>query len=121
MDVRKGDRVLVNVAPFIGSATRCDDSVPCEVLAVDGLQAQVRVEPPYRDVALWVPTNWIDGRLDQKKNCSYRSAELSDTVLPEVVLPDAVLPEAAATAVVVGCKRHRKISPRIASPGTSSS
>lgn len=67
MDVRKGDRVLVNIAPFIGSAMRCDDSIPCEVLAVDGAQTHVRVEPPYRDVSLWVLSSWIDGQLKQKR------------------------------------------------------
>jgi hypothetical protein len=67
MDIRKGDRVLVNVAPFIGSAMRCEDSVPCQVLAIEGLQTQVRVEPPYREVSLWVLSTWIDGRLDAKR------------------------------------------------------
>jgi hypothetical protein len=67
MDVRKGDRVLVNVAPFIGSAMRCDDSIPCEVLAVDGMRAHVRVEPPYRNVSLWVLSIWIDERPKQKR------------------------------------------------------
>jgi hypothetical protein len=67
MDVQKGDRVLVNVAPFIGSAMRCDESIPCEVLAVDGMKAHVRVEPPYRNVSLWVLSSWVDGRLKQKR------------------------------------------------------
>jgi hypothetical protein len=67
MDVRKGDRVLVNVAPFIGSIVRCDDSIPCEVLAIDGVQVHVRVQPPYRDVSLWVLSSWIEGRLKQKR------------------------------------------------------
>jgi hypothetical protein len=67
MDVRKGDRVLVNVAPFIGSASRCDDSIPCEVLAVDGMRTRVRVEPPYRDVSLWVNSSWIEESLAEKR------------------------------------------------------
>jgi len=67
MDVRKGDHVLVNVAPFIGSALRCDDSIPCEILAVEGMKAHVRVEPPYRTVSLWVLSSWIDERLMQKR------------------------------------------------------
>jgi hypothetical protein len=67
MVVRKGERVLVNVAPFIGSSRRCDDSIPCEVLAVDGQQVQVRVEPPYRDVSLWVLGSWIEGPLKYKR------------------------------------------------------
>jgi hypothetical protein len=67
MDVRKGDRVLVNVAPFIGSAVRGEESIPCEALAVDGLQVLVRVEPPYRTVSLWVLTSWIEGQVEQKR------------------------------------------------------
>ena len=67
MDVRKGDRVLVNVAPFIGSAMHCDDSIPCEVLAVEAAQVHVRVEPPYRDVSLWVLSGWVEERLQQKR------------------------------------------------------
>ncbi len=60
MDVQAGDRVLVNVAPFIGSVMRCDESIPCKVLAVDGAQVQVRVEPPYREVCLWLLSSWIE-------------------------------------------------------------
>ena len=59
--------MLVNVAPFIGSIVRCDDSIPCEVLAIDGVQVHVRVQPPYRDVSLWVLSSWIEGRLKQKR------------------------------------------------------
>jgi hypothetical protein len=61
MDVKQSDRVLVNVAPFIGSVMRSKDSIPCEVLAVDGIHAQVRVLPPYREVDLWVLSSWIEG------------------------------------------------------------
>jgi hypothetical protein len=67
MEVLKGDHVLVNVAPFIGSIMRSNESIPCVVLEVDGLQALVRAEPPYRDVALWVLTDWIEGPLGQKR------------------------------------------------------
>ena len=66
MDVQKGDRVLVNVAPFIGSVMRSSESIPCEVLDVEGLQVHVRAEPPYRGVSLWVLSSWIDGHRDQK-------------------------------------------------------
>ncbi len=66
MDVRKGDRVLVNVAPFIGSVMRSNESIPCEVIEVNGLQVHVRAEPPYRDVSLWVLSSWIEGRPQQK-------------------------------------------------------
>ena len=67
MDIQEGDRVLVNVAPFIGSVMRCDESVPCEVLEVNGLQIHVRAEPPYRPVSLWILSSWIDGRPRQKR------------------------------------------------------
>jgi hypothetical protein len=67
MEIQKGDRVLVNVAPFIGSIMRSNESVPCEVLDVDGIQVHVRAEPPYRDVSLWVLSSWIDGRSQQKQ------------------------------------------------------
>lgn len=67
MDIEKGDRVLVNVAPFIGSVMRGGESIPCEVLEVDGLQVHVRAEPPYRGVTLWILSSWIDGCPDRKR------------------------------------------------------
>ena len=67
MQLQQGDRVLVNVAPFIGSILRSDESIPCEVLDVDGIQVQVRAEPPYRPVSLWVLSSWVDGRSRQKQ------------------------------------------------------
>ncbi len=66
MEVRKGDRVLVNAAAFIGSVLRNDESVPCEVLDVDEYQVRVRAEPPYRDVSLWILSSWIEDRADRK-------------------------------------------------------
>jgi hypothetical protein len=60
MRVQPGDRVLVNVAPFIGSRIRHKDSIPCEVLATDGEQVQVRTELPYRTFSLWIDSRWID-------------------------------------------------------------
>jgi hypothetical protein len=67
MDIQKGDHVLVNVAPFIGSIMRGNESIPCEVLDVDGIQVHVRAEPPYRGVSLWVLSSWVDGRSQQKR------------------------------------------------------
>lgn len=66
MDVRKGDRVLVNVAPFIGSVMRSNESIPCEVIDVNGLQVHVRAEPPYRDASLWILSSWIENLPQQK-------------------------------------------------------
>jgi hypothetical protein len=62
MDIQKGDHVSVNVAPFIGSVMPCDESIPCEVLEVEGIQVHVRALPPYRAAALWVLSSWIDAR-----------------------------------------------------------
>ena len=67
MEIQKGDRVFVNVAPFIGSIMRSDESIPCEVLDVDGIQIHVRAEPPYRGVSLWILADWVDGRVQQKQ------------------------------------------------------
>ena len=62
MEVKKGDAVIVNIAPFIGSAARCSESISCVVLDVDGFQALVRTEPPCREVSLWVMLSWLEGR-----------------------------------------------------------
>jgi hypothetical protein len=61
MEIRKGDCVLVNLAPFIGSARRNEEAVPCRVLAIDGPHVEVRPEPPYREFSLRVERTWIDG------------------------------------------------------------
>jgi len=61
VDLRTGDRVRVNLAAFIGSATRSDDSVECVVLGLAGDDVAVRAEPPYRPVSLNVDRIWIDG------------------------------------------------------------
>jgi len=60
MDVRKGDRVLVNVAPFIASTRRQQHSVPCEVVDVDGMAVRVVTQSPCREVDVWVQACWID-------------------------------------------------------------
>jgi hypothetical protein len=67
MDIQKGDRVLVNVAPFIGSIMRGDESIPCEVLEVEGIRVHVRAEPPYRAASLWVLSSWIDSYRQQNE------------------------------------------------------
>ncbi len=77
MEIQKGDRVLVNVAPFIGSVMRSDESIPCEVLDVDGIQVQVRAEPPYRGVSLWVLSSWVSGRLEEQRE-SVSSVEAAE-------------------------------------------
>jgi len=65
MDVCKGTRVAVNLAPFIGSPVRSRQSVPCRVLEVEGGRVQVCAEEPYRRVSMWIPASWIDAPLDE--------------------------------------------------------
>lgn len=59
MAIRKGDRVNVNLAPFIGSPLPSDQWIPCEVLDSDGVHVRVASQPPYRRVELWVLASWI--------------------------------------------------------------
>ncbi len=59
MQVSKGDRVKVNLAPFIGSAMPSDEWIDCQVLDVEGVHVLVATEPPYRRVELWVLSTWI--------------------------------------------------------------
>jgi len=66
MDVGNGDRVLVNLAPFIGASEPSDESIPCEVLATDGLYVQVRPVFPYRELAVWVQSCWVEGMLTEQ-------------------------------------------------------
>jgi hypothetical protein len=67
MNFAQGDRVLVNLAPFIGSVRRSSDSVACEIVAVDDDQVQVRPEPPCRGLLLWVDVDWIERKLDTRR------------------------------------------------------
>lgn len=67
MDIGKGDRVLVNLAPFIGSVRRCNESVPCRVLAVDADHVEVRTAHPFREFSLRVRNTWIEEKLDSEE------------------------------------------------------
>ena len=67
MNILKGDCVRVNLAPFIGSITRSEETIACEVLAADGVQVHVRALPPCRPVALWVLSDWIEGPIAGKE------------------------------------------------------
>jgi len=60
MDIQKGDRVLVNLAPFIGSVLPNKESIPCVVVDINELQVYVRTLPPYREFAIWVLSSWIE-------------------------------------------------------------
>jgi hypothetical protein len=66
MELQTGDQVLVNLAPFIGSAAASRESVRCTVLDVAGNQVHVQTDPPYREVALWVAAVWIEDRIKRK-------------------------------------------------------
>ena len=60
MEYRVGDHVRVNLAPFIGSVMRSKQSVPCRIVAIDGIHAEVCSEYPCREVTLWVLSSWIE-------------------------------------------------------------
>jgi len=64
MDIREGDHLLVNVAPFIGSLRRNSQTVICEVLAVHGDEVEIRTLPPCREFTLRVERYWIDRKLE---------------------------------------------------------
>ena len=66
MDVCKGDYVLVNMAPFIGSLRRNKQSVACEVLAVEGDELEICTLPPYREFTLRIERYWIDRKLEPR-------------------------------------------------------
>jgi hypothetical protein len=71
MKIQKGDRVLVNLAPFIGAVLPSKESIPCTILDVAGTEAHVRTDPPYREVSLWVLSTWIDGKAKQQQEIYY--------------------------------------------------
>jgi hypothetical protein len=64
MDIQQGQRVLVNLAPFIGSQQRSRQSIPCDVLATTETQVEVGTVEPCRRLSLWVSSRWIDSRLE---------------------------------------------------------
>jgi hypothetical protein len=64
MDIEKGDRVRVNVAPFIGSLRRSKQTVMCEVIDVEGDEIEVRTLPPCREVTLAIGRFWIEQALE---------------------------------------------------------
>ena len=70
MDIREGNWVMVNLAPFIGSKVRSKQSVECKVTAVEGDRVQVTTEFPYRNVTLWILPRWIEaghrGRVEEE-------------------------------------------------------
>lgn len=59
MEICEGDRVMVNLAPFIGSRAPSKQWIPCTVRDVDEDRVLVETEPPHRPVELWVAASWI--------------------------------------------------------------
>jgi hypothetical protein len=60
MNIHEGDRVLVNVAPFIASTRRQNSAVACRVLRVDEGRVLVSTLAPARQFDLWVNDCWVD-------------------------------------------------------------
>jgi hypothetical protein len=60
MEIRKGEHVNVNVAPFIGCARPGAETIPCEVIETDGPFLRVRAQPPYRGATMWILSTWIE-------------------------------------------------------------
>jgi hypothetical protein len=63
MDLRVGDTVLVNVAPFIGSLRRNKQSVACEVVEVRGDEIEIRTLAPCREVSITIERYWVDRKV----------------------------------------------------------
>lgn len=86
MGIQEGDRVYVNLAPFIGALQRCKDVVACTVLTSYGDQVEVLTEYPCRPVCLIVDCCWIEGsvELDDPRPCGSHS--LHGKLRPSVAL-----------------------------------
>ena len=78
MDIQKGSRVLVNVAPFIASSHRGKDAIPCRVLSVEESAVEVATEFPYREHSMWVSSTWIERLLDADFSGSSNDDEASE-------------------------------------------
>ena len=66
MTIRKGDPILVNLAPFIGSVRRSREAIPCRVLAVDDPYVEVSTTYPYREFSLRVERTWIEADVNNE-------------------------------------------------------
>ena len=60
MKMHAGDRVLVNIAPFIGWADPAHESIPCRVLSVVDASIEVATEHPQRPVVLQIAAKWVE-------------------------------------------------------------
>jgi hypothetical protein len=91
MDVYEGDRVLVNLAPFIGSSLRCKVRIPCRVLAVDTTYVEVGTEHPFREVLLRVLPAWIEGKMESDQRQGGASNRAQSSAAKEVRRAKAVV------------------------------
>ena len=66
IQIQKGDRLLVNLAPFIGSVRRSREVVPCQVVAVDGPYVEISTAYPFRELSLRVERTWIEADADNE-------------------------------------------------------
>ena len=66
MTIRKGDPILVNLAPFIGSVRRSGEAIPCRVLAVDGPYVEISTAYPYRELSLRIESTWIEADVEKE-------------------------------------------------------
>ena len=65
MDIRIGSRVMVNLAPFIGSKQPSRQAIDCRVTGSRPGEIEVTTESPYRKVVLWVASQWIDSVVEE--------------------------------------------------------
>lgn len=59
MDIHEGDRVIVNLAPFIGSSVPSKHVVTCRVITIHDETVEVATEPPYRSLKLEISRGWV--------------------------------------------------------------
>lgn len=62
VQVKSGNRVWVNIAPFIGWLDRGRSSVLCKVLQVSHDSVLVRTEGPCREFSIRIAPEWIDAK-----------------------------------------------------------
>jgi hypothetical protein len=67
VEIRIGDQVLVNLAPFIGLEQWCKNAVACDVVEVGENRIRIMTRPPCREVELWVACDWIEQVLERAR------------------------------------------------------
>lgn len=74
MEIHSGDQLFVNLAPFIGSPVRSRHRVLCRAVAVEEGLVHVIVEPPCREVEMWVEPQWVESESPRAARRSRPSA-----------------------------------------------